>query len=155
MYLNIAIQTQHFSLTQAEQALQQHAGDVGAVVAFQGKVRAHDESVALTALHVEHYPGVTEHEIARIAHATASRWPLSACCVIHRVGRLLPGEEIVLVVTAAVHRQAAFAAAEYLMDALKTEAPFWKREEFSDGHSRWVDAKTSDQTAHARWFGQK
>ena len=151
MWLQVTVQEQPFDLGQEEQALRQQAGDAGALVAFQGMVRAHDKSHPLAALHLEHYPGVTEAEIERIARQAAERWPVSACRVIHRVGRLLPGDGIVLVVVASAHRQASFAAAEYLMDYLKTEAPFWKREEFPDGAQHWVPAKSSDDAARARW----
>ena len=94
---------------------------------------------------------MTEGEIERIAQQAAERWPVSACRVIHRVGRLTPGEGIVLVLVASAHRRAAFAACEYLMDFLKTEAPFWKREEFADGSHSWVAAKSSDDAARERW----
>lgn len=151
MHCHISIQTGGFDLATEEAALRQHAGDAGALVAFQGMVRAHDAAIPLAALFLEHYPGVTEAEIQRIADDAAQRWPLSAVRVIHRVGSLAPGEQIVLVLVASGHRKAAFAAAEYLMDYLKTEAPFWKREDFVDGSRRWVDAKASDDAAAARW----
>ncbi|MCQ4143280.1 MULTISPECIES: molybdenum cofactor biosynthesis protein MoaE [Vogesella] len=151
MYCDITVQTAAFDLGAEELALRAHAGDAGALVAFQGMVRAHDEAVPLAALFLEHYPGVTEAEIRRIAEQAAARWPVSACRVIHRVGALAPGEPIVLVLIAAGHRAGAFAAAEYLMDYLKTQAPFWKREDFVDGSSRWVEAKASDDAACGRW----
>jgi len=151
MQLDITVQTQGFDLAQEEAALAQAATDAGAVVAFQGRVRGHDGAQPLRALHLEHYPGVTEAEITRIAKLAATRWPLIACRVIHRVGRLEPGEPIVLVLVASSHRQAAFAAAEFLMDYLKTQAPFWKREEFADGETHWVEARASDTDACQRW----
>lgn len=151
MHCHISIQAGRFDLAAEEAALRQHAGDAGALVAFQGMVRVHDAATPLAALFLEHYPGVTEAEIGRIASNAAQRWPLTAVRVVHRVGSLAPCEQIVLVLVASAHRKAAFAAAEYLMDYLKTEAPFWKREDFIDGSSRWVDAKASDSDAAASW----
>jgi molybdopterin synthase catalytic subunit len=124
--------------------------DVGAVVTFTGICR--DESGRLAALHLEHYPTMAETEIAAIASEAASRWPLSAITVIHRHGRIAPGENIVLVVTASSHRQAAFAAAEFLMDYLKSRAPFWKKEVLADGsEGKWVGATEADELAQKRW----
>jgi len=151
MHLDITIQTQRFDPGAEEQRLADLAANAGALVAFVGRVRGHDGPVALAALHLEHYPVVTENEIARIAHEAAERWPLLGCRVIHRVGRLEPSEPIVLVVIAALHRKAAFAACEFLMDYLKTEAPFWKRELFADGKQHWVEAKVTDSDACQRW----
>lgn len=151
MQLEIRVQTACFDLAQEEASLAAATQDAGAMVAFQGRVRGHDGPQPLTALYLEHYPQVTEAEIRRIALQAAERWPLLGCRVVHRVGRLLPGEPIVLVLLAASHRQAAFAAAEFLMDYLKTEAPFWKREEFADGSRQWVEAKSSDAEACQRW----
>ena len=151
MHCDITIQTAPFDLGAEEAALRVQAGDAGALVAFQGMVRGHDAAIPLTALFLEHYPGVTEAEIRRIAEDAAARWPLTAVRVIHRVGSLAPGEGIVLVLVASGHRAAAFAGAAFLMDYLKTEAPFWKREDFVDGSRRWVDAKASDDAAAARW----
>lgn len=151
MHCDITIQTAPFDLGAEEAALRAQAGDAGALVAFQGMVRGHDAAIPLTALFLEHYPGVTDAEIRRIAEDAAARWPLTAVRVIHRVGSLMPGEGIVLVLVASGHRVAAFDAAAFLMDYLKTEAPFWKREHFANGSSRWVDAKASDDDAVARW----
>lgn len=151
MHCDITIQTAPFDLGAEEAALRAQAGDAGALVAFQGMVRGHDAAIPLAALFLEHYPGVTEAEIRRIAEDAAARWPLTAVRVIHRVGSLAPGEGIVLVLVASGHRAAAFAGAAFLMDYLKTEAPFWKREHFADGSQRWVDVKASDGDAAARW----
>ncbi|MBV8047057.1 MAG: molybdenum cofactor biosynthesis protein MoaE [Paludibacterium sp.] len=151
MRLSVTVSADVFDLGQEEARLAAEAGDAGAVVAFVGRVRGQDGPVALASLFLEHYPGVTESEIARIAREAATRWPLLACRVVHRVGHLRPGEGIVLVLMASSHRQAAFQAAEYLMDYLKTQAPFWKRECFADGSERWVEAKTSDDDACRRW----
>ncbi|UOO80820.1 molybdenum cofactor biosynthesis protein MoaE [Uruburuella testudinis] len=147
----IRVQTADFNLQQEYQALLASGGNIGAVVSFTGLVRDRDTDTPLSHLYLEHFPEVTEAEIARIVQTAAGRWPLSACTVIHRVGRLAADEQIVLVLTASEHRQAAFEAAEYLMDYLKTEAPFWKQEAFSDGREQWVAAKQSDCAAAAQW----
>jgi molybdopterin synthase catalytic subunit len=120
----------------------------GAVVGFVGRVRAED---GLTALRLEHYPGMTEREISRQVEDAGSRWPLAGVVVVHRVGELKPGEVIVLVAVAAAHRREAFAACEFLMDKLKTAAPFWK-EEKKGADSVWVEAKASDAEAAKRWL---
>lgn len=124
--------------------------DIGAVVTFTGQCR--DEAGRLDALELEHYPGMAEAEIGRIAAEAAARWPLAALTVIHRYGKIVPGEAIVLVVTASEHRQAAFAAASFLMDFMKTRAPFWKKEHLSEGaEGGWVGAKGRDDEAAAGW----
>ncbi|WP_432284343.1 molybdenum cofactor biosynthesis protein MoaE [Aminobacter sp. BA135] len=124
--------------------------DVGAVVTFTGLCR--DEAGSLAALELEHYPGMAEAEITRIAQEALARWPLAGITAIHRFGKIRPGENIVLVVTASRHRQAAFDAANFLMDYLKSRAPFWKKEHLVDGsEGSWVDAKDSDDAAAARW----
>jgi molybdopterin synthase catalytic subunit len=124
--------------------------DVGAVVTFTGLCR--DEAGSLAALELEHYPGMAEAEITRIAQEALARWPLAGITAIHRFGKITPGENIVLVVTASRHRQAAFDAANFLMDYLKSRAPFWKKEHLVDGsEGSWVDAKDSDDAAAARW----
>jgi len=123
---------------------------IGAVVSFSGLCR--DEGGALSALELEHYPGMAEAEIMRIAREAVARWPLDAVTVIHRHGRIEPGGNIVLVVTASSHRQAAFDAASFLMDFLKSNAPFWKKEHAADGTAGgWVDAKDTDEKALERW----
>ena len=124
--------------------------DIGAVVTFTGTVRG-DAGDGVAAMTLEHYPGMTEEELARVEAEAAARWPLQASLVVHRVGTLRPGDNIVLVVTASAHRQAAFEAAAFLMDYLKTRAPFWKKELAADGQERWVDARESDDTAAERW----
>lgn len=152
MKVSIRVGHDDFDLAAEETALAAEAGNAGATVSFVGRVRGHDGPVPLAALELEHYPGVTESEIGRIAEQAAARWPLLGCRVIHRVGRLEPGDAIVLVIMASAHRKAAFAAAEFLMDYLKTEAPFWKRELFADGSGHWVEAKASDADACQRWL---
>lgn len=121
--------------------------DIGAVANFVGRVRGGDGLVAMS---LEHYPAMTEKALAGIVAEARARWPLLGVRVVHRVGRLLPGEQIVLVAVASSHRGAAFQACEFIMDFLKTRAPFWKKEELPGG-SRWVDARESDDAAAARW----
>jgi molybdopterin synthase catalytic subunit len=131
-------------------ALTSGRSDIGAIVAFIGLCR--DEGGRLSALEIEHYPGMAEAEIARIAEEAQTRWPLSGLTIIHRFGKISPGAEIVLVLTASTHRRAAFEAAEFLMDYLKTRAPFWKREHLKDGTiGTWVEARSMDDEAAERW----
>jgi len=145
----VRIQREDFD-TQAEVAGVAGRGDVGAVVTFTGLCR--DESGTLSALELEHYPGMAEVEIRRIAGEAASRWPLLGLTAIHRFGRIAPGENIVLVVAASVHRQAAFEAASFMMDYLKTRAPFWKKEHRRDGSTGdWVEAREADDHSAQRW----
>ncbi len=122
----------------------------GAVVTFTGKVRNHNLGDSITALTLEHYPGMTEKALQDIVDEARSRWPLQHVSVIHRIGELFPGEEIVFVGVTSVQRCSAFAAAEFIMDYLKTRAPFWKREATEQGE-RWVDARDSDHQAAQRW----
>ena len=150
MARTIRIQSEPFSSAAETAALTRGRGDVGAVVAFTGLCR--DEGGRLEALELEHYPGMAEAEISRIAEQAENRWPLLGLTVIHRFGRISPGEEIVLVLTVSAHRQAAFEAASFLMDYLKTQAPFWKREHLKDGTvGAWVEAKEADDRAMERW----
>jgi len=129
-----------------------HAGrsDIGAVVSFVGLVRGESHGEALTSMTLEHFPGMTERELTRIADEARARWKLDGVIVVHRVGALKPGERIVMVATASGHRQSAFEAAAFLMDYLKTRAPFWKRELRASGE-HWVEARGSDDEAAARW----
>jgi len=124
--------------------------EIGAVVTFTGLCRADENGVPIAALTLEHYPGMAEAEIARHVEEATARWPLLGVTVVHRCGRIEPGETIVLVATASSHRQAAFAAASFLMDYLKTRAPFWKQVEGADG-ATWVEAKATDDAAAERW----
>lgn len=124
--------------------------DIGALVTFTGICRADENGAQIAALMLEHYPGMAEAEIARHVEEARARWPLLGVLVIHRYGRITPGEDIVLVAAASTHRQAAFAAAEFLMDYLKTRAPFWKQVETAAGGA-WVEAKTADDEAAKRW----
>lgn len=122
----------------------------GAVVTFTGKVRNHNLGNDVAALTLEHYPGMTEKALQEIVDAARERWPLQRVTVIHRVGELFPGDEIVLVGVTSAHRGSVFSAAEFIMDYLKTRAPFWKREATEQG-DRWVDARDSDHQAAQRW----
>lgn len=146
---NVRIQRDDFDMA-AEAARLQQGEDVGAVVTFTGICRRGEGADAIDAMTLEHYPGMAEAEISRHVEEACARWPLQGVTVIHRHGRMRPGDNIVLVVTASRHRAAAFAAAEFLMDYLKTSAPFWKSEERAEGAS-WVAAKAEDDDARARW----
>jgi molybdopterin synthase catalytic subunit len=148
--VTIRIQDADFDIAQEIAALTKGRADVGAVVNFSGICRGSEGGERIAALTLEHYPGMAEAEIKRHADAAMSRWPLTGLTVIHRVGRITPGENIVLVLTASQHRQAAFQAAEFLMDYLKANAPFWKREEKPTG-TNWVDARRHDDAAATRW----
>jgi molybdopterin synthase catalytic subunit len=128
--------------------------NVGALITFTGVCRGTENGEPIAALTLEHYPDMAEAEIMRHAAEAASRWPLLGVTIIHRYGRITPGENIVLVVTASSHREAAFAAAEFLMDYLKTRAPFWKQVETASGKT-WVAAKAADDTAAGRWEVQR
>lgn len=146
----IRIQSEDFDLNAEVAALTSGRADIGAVVTFAGLCR--DEGGKLAALELEHYPGMAEAEIGRVAAEAAARWPLNGLVAIHRYGMIKPGEQIVLVVAASPHRRAAFEAAEFMMDYLKTRAPFWKREHLADGSTGgWVEAKGEDDKAAERW----
>ncbi|MET0968652.1 MAG: molybdenum cofactor biosynthesis protein MoaE [Tardiphaga sp.] len=144
--VTIRIQDADFDVAGEIAALTASRTDIGAVVTFSGICRG-DTTTALT---LEHYPGMAEAEITRHAEQAMTRWPLTGLTIIHRVGRILPGENIMVVLTASAHRQAAFQAAEFLMDYLKAHAPFWKREETATG-TGWIAAKADDDDAAARW----
>src|SRR6202167_4299445 len=141
--VTIRIQEADFDVAQEISALTKGRTDIGAVVSFSGICGGSENDEPIAALTLEHYPDMAEAEIARHAETALSRWPLTGLTVIHRIGRIVPGENIVLVLTASAHRQAAFAAAEFLMDYLKTRAPFWKQVERS-GHTSWVVAQEAD-----------
>ena len=125
--------------------------DIGAIVTFTGTVRGQASGRTLEAMHLEHYPGMTDAELSRVEAEAHARWPLQATQIIHRYGDLKPGENIVLVIAASAHREAAFEAAQFMMDFLKTKAPFWKKETDAHGSGEWVDARDSDDTAMERW----
>ena len=144
----VRVQAEPFDLAAESAALTAGRVDVGGLASFVGLCRADDN---LAALVLEHYPGMTERAIRRIAEDACARWPLTGCTVIHRHGRLEPGTPIVLVLTASSHRAAALESCAFLIDWLKTKAPFWKREEFAGGEARWAAAKAEDDAAAARW----
>ena len=148
---SVSVQAADFDAAAEAAALTAGRTDLGAVVSFVGLCR--DEGGALEALEIEHYPVMAEAEIARVCAEAERRWPLGGCRVIHRHGAIRPGDNIVLVVTASAHRSAAFAAADFLMDYLKSEAPFWKRNRWRDAASGagWVAPKPSDAAALDRW----
>ena len=146
----IRIQEADFEIAREIAALTKGRIDIGAVVSFSGICRGSENGEPIAALTLEHYPGMAEAEIKRHTDEAMSRWPLTGLTVIHRVGRITPGENIVLVLAASAHRQAAFEAAEFLMDYLKANAPFWKREESATGTS-WIEAHDHDDAAAARW----
>jgi molybdopterin synthase catalytic subunit len=150
MNTTIRLQREDFDVAAEAAKLTRGRSDIGAVVTFAGICRDNEAGESITALTLEHYPGMAEEEIARHVEEAKRRWPLLGVTVIHRYGRMQPGDNIVLVVTASAHRQAAFAAAEFLMDYLKTRAPFWKQEERATGKA-WVEAKSTDDHAAARW----
>lgn len=149
---DIRIQSEDFDAAREIARLAGGRADLGAVVTFTGRCR--DEDGRLAALELEHYPGMAQAEITRIAQEAATRWPLTGITAIHRFGKILPGQNIVLVVTASSHRQAAFEAASFLMDYLKTRAPFWKKEHLAGGsEGQWVEAREADDAAASRWRG--
>lgn len=150
MLRSIRVQHEDFDAALESAKLTQGRKDIGAVVTFAGLCR--DEGGKLVALELEHYPGMAEEEIGRVVDQAIERWPLQGVTVIHRFGKIEPGAQIVLVVTASSHRIAAFEAATFLMDYLKTRAPFWKKEHHKDGTAGdWVEAKEADDDAAARW----
>lgn len=146
--INVRITEADFDITAEHDALKARA--VGAIVTFTGTVRGDDDGADITALTLEHFPGMTESEITSIIETASERWSLLGVTVIHRVGRLLPEDNIVFVGVAAAHREAAFAGASFIMDYLKTRAPFWKKAEDVSGES-WVEARASDDMAADRW----
>jgi molybdopterin synthase catalytic subunit len=150
----VRLQREPFDAAAEAATLTLGRSDIGAVVTFTGICRGVEGDEPIAALTLEHYPGMAESEIERHVAEAADRWPLLGVTVIHRHGRITPGEDIVLVVTASSHREAAFAAAEFLMDYLKTHAPFWKKVEKS-GSKAWVDAKATDHAAAERWTASR
>lgn len=147
----VRVQREAFDAAAEVRALVGDRTDIGGVVTFTGLVRGEVHGRALRSLTLEHYPDMTEAELGRIEAEARGRFGLVGSLVVHRYGELLPGDEIVLVVTLSPHRQAAFEAAEFLMDYLKSRAPFWKKESFADGTENWVDARETDAEAMARW----
>jgi len=149
-FARVSIQTQDFDLSVEIARLRAGDGGVGAVCSFVGTVRDRSDGRQVTAMELEHYPGMTERSIESMIEAAHQRFDIRAARVIHRVGPLMPQDQIVLVAVSSAHRGESFRACEFLMDYLKTEAPFWKKESTPEG-SRWVDARVSDDAAMARW----
>ena len=158
--MSVSVQHEAFDVGEEIAALTVGRHEIGAVASFVGLVRemnaaggaaAMGEENQVSAMTLEHYPGMTEHALEEIVADARQRWNLLAVRVVHRFGRLLPGDPIVLVVVAGAHRGEAFAACEFIMDYLKTQAPFWKKEESADAAARWVDAREGDDAAARRW----
>jgi molybdopterin synthase catalytic subunit len=147
----VRVQSEDFDVGAEVRLLTAGRSDIGAVVTFTGTVRGTAGGRTLASMTLEHYPGMTETELARVEDEARARWPLSASLIVHRIGELAPGDNIVLVIAASPHRHAAFDAAAFLMDYLKTRAPFWKKETAVDGTGGWVDARETDTVAAARW----
>lgn len=148
--MSVRVQREDFDVGAEIARIGKEGTDVGGIASFVGIVRGGDGKDKIAAMTLEHYPGMTEKELTRIEAEARARWPISASLIVHRYGRLVPGDNIVLVVTASRHRQAAFDACEFLIDWLKTKAPFWKHEEAAAG-ARWVEARDTDDAAAARW----
>jgi len=146
----IAVQTDRFDTAEEERLLREGNPRIGAVVTFQGLMRDINEDDQISTMTLEHYPGMTEKALAAIVEEAGERWDLEGIRVIHRVGELLPEDPIVLVMVASRHRGEAFRACEFVIDYLKTRAPFWKKEQTADGE-RWVEARHSDRDAEAKW----
>jgi molybdopterin synthase catalytic subunit len=149
--VTVCVQREDFDLGAEVKRLTAGRTDVGAIVTFTGTVRGEAGGRPIAAMDLEHYPGMTERELARVEGEACARWPLLASLVIHRYGELRAGDNIVLVITASAHRQAALEAAAFLIDYLKTRAPFWKKEISLAGESAWVEARADDDMAVERW----
>ena len=149
--MSVRVQSEDFDIGREVAALTGGNTDIGAVVTFTGVVRGTAGDAAIASMTLEHYPGMTEAELEQVEAEAHKRWPLHATRIVHRVGTLAPGDNIVLVVAASAHRHAAFEAAAFLMDYLKTRAPFWKKETDASGTGHWVDARESDTDALEKW----
>ena len=147
--VTIRVQSEDFDAGREVALLAEGRRDVGGIVSFTGYCR--DEGGTLAALELEHYPGMAEEELSRLAETALERWPLFGITIVHRYGRIAPGAQIVLVACSSAHRRAAFEAADFLMDWLKSRAPFWKREIGAEGPRGWVAAKDADEAALTRW----
>lgn len=153
-YPYVRVQTDDFDLSEEVRCLRAGHKDIGAVVAFVGTVRDINEGDDISVLELEHYPGMTEKALEQIRLQAHARWPLQSSLIIHRIGEMQPCDQIVLVAVTSRHREAAFEAAHFIMDFLKTNAPFWKKETFPSGETRWVDARMTDREAEQRWLPQ-
>ncbi|MDM5175824.1 molybdopterin synthase catalytic subunit MoaE [Massilia sp. DJPM01] len=150
----VRVQTADFDLSTEMAALRAQDARIGAVVTFVGTVRDMNDGASVAAMELEHYPGMTEQALEQIVAQAGQRWPLYGALVVHRVGPLAPLDQIVLVACTAAHRGEAFAACEFIIDYLKTDAPFWKKEQTPDG-ARWVDARVTDDAALAKWTAHR
>ena len=148
--LSVAVQSADFDLSREYTALLAQDRGIGAIVAFVGTVRDLNLAQDVVALELEHYPGMTEKSLRKILDAAVERWSLQGARIVHRIGKMYPGDQIVLVLTASAHRGDAYEANNFIMDYLKTEAPFWKKEWTPEG-PRWIEARDSDDKAAARW----
>jgi molybdopterin synthase catalytic subunit len=151
--IEVRVQAGDFDLGAEVARLRADDARIGAVVSFVGTVRDMNDGAQVAAMELEHYPGMTERALEGIVEQARGRWPLAGAIVIHRIGPLLPRDQIVLVAVASAHRGEAFAACEFIIDYLKTDAPFWKKED-TPGGSRWVDARVSDDAAKAKWVAR-
>ena len=149
--MSVSVQEADFNISAEIERLCANDKNIGAIASFVGKVRGTAHGKALSSMSLEHYPGMTDHELARIETEAQKRFALTASRIVHRVGTLHPGDNIVLVIACAAHRHDAIAASDFLMDYLKTSAPFWKKETGLDGEGHWVDARSSDDQALIRW----
>jgi len=152
LYRSIQVQETDFDVGDVLGDLRRHCAHVGAVASFLGTVRDINDDRPVADLVLEHYPGMTERALGRVADEALSRWPLAGVSIVHRVGHLRPTDQIVLVAVASAHRGDALDSCTFIMDYLKTHAPFWKKEVDPEGESRWVDARESDEQARRRWF---
>lgn len=150
-YPYIKVQQEDFDLSTEVAALRQGHKDIGAVVSFVGTVRDINEGDEVSVLELEHYPGMTEKALEQIRLQAHDRWQLESSMIIHRIGKMYPCDQIVLVAVSSRHRENAFHAAHFIMDYLKTNAPFWKKETLPNGEERWVDSRVSDKEAEKRW----
>jgi len=148
--MSVLVQIEDFDVAALYNTLKADAPQIGAIVTFTGLVREFNDDASVDSLYLEHYPGMTEQVLEGLIKEAAQRWPIINAIIVHRVGELRPADQIVFVGVNSAHRDAAFAAAEYLMDILKTKAPFWKREQGPEG-DKWLDAKTSDDERATRW----
>lgn len=152
LYPFVRVQMEDFDLSTEVKNLRTGHKDIGAVVSFVGTVRDINEGDDISVLELEHYPGMTEKALENIRLEAHERWPLQSSLIIHRIGEMQPCDQIVLVAVTSRHREAAFEAAHFIMDYLKTNAPFWKKETFPNGETRWVDARVTDKEAETRWL---
>ena len=152
LYPFVRVQMEDFDLSTEVKNLRTGHKDIGAVASFVGTVRDINEGDDISVLELEHYPGMTEKALENIRLEAHERWPLQSSLIIHRIGEMQPCDQIVLVAVTSRHREAAFEAAHFIMDYLKTNAPFWKKETFPNGETRWVDARVTDKEAETRWL---